>query len=526
MAEKRAAEQVSRAVARVSKAEEAYNRWEQLVLASTGAEDRAFFVGELDKARVEIQNAYAFYKESNVFYKAAVENEEKSSKIPRISLEEIRNELKLELQRGFQDLVAKQGGWTSLSSAGLGKKELARLRKYGLVVIAADTGSGDPFWTMEDQAAANLITSEAKFDVFITKFFNKALKECGMVFVNSERYSWIPQLEDNRTQLKPDGFATLPGMYIRKPPPNENVNRPKGEFLFGVAVKELFDSVIIFESKLKIQDSSFGQVVLYLCHLNKEGSSGAVLFDPQDFWLITCHKGIVNKVVQAKWIARGSASLFQDFMEQNQSPWMRRFTEASISFGVEALESNAFLGCGAHGRVFKVRRGEQTYALKLVEERSCGVLFDESRALTKATDKDLTVSVAEKATKISDGAALLLSPVGTHLSQPETQEDVRKLFELLWKLHENGLIHGDPRVPNVIVYQEKILWIDLIHMREDSEVYFRQCDAEILSRSILRIPHTFSLDSELLKLIELYANDHKQENLECVITKVCQILQI
>jgi hypothetical protein len=52
-------------------------------------------------------------------------------------------------------------------------------------------------------------------------------------------------------------------------------------------------------------------------------------------------------------------------------------------------------------------------------------------------------------------------PVGKPLPRPTTRSDVINLFQFLWQLHEKDLIHGDPRVPNVILNGGQPLWIDL-----------------------------------------------------------------
>ena len=89
-----------------------------------------------------------------------------------------------------------------------------------------------------------------------------------MVFVNSERYAWLPQsiyLPDNKYYLKPDGFATHRGMYIKK---NKEATQRS-----GVPETKLFDCIILFESKLNITGAdSFGQVVRYLSRIG-DGTS-------------------------------------------------------------------------------------------------------------------------------------------------------------------------------------------------------------------------------------------------------------
>ncbi|ETO83695.1 hypothetical protein F444_02326, partial [Phytophthora nicotianae P1976] len=184
---------------------------------------------------------------------------------------------------------------------------------------------------------------------------------------------------------------------------------------------------------------------------------------------------------------------------------------------------DAFLGRGAHGRVFKViRREGEVFALKLVEKCSVGHLYQEKKALTCAQRTGLTTSlVGEVITP--EGAALLLSSVGEPLPRPRTQQEVRSLFELLWQLHANNLVHGDPRVPNVILHGGKRLWIDLVEVMEASST-LKRFDAEILTRSTLNVSRTIVLDPALVQLIDKYGERATKENLDRLAQAVWQKL--
>ncbi|KAG2759245.1 hypothetical protein Pcac1_g28709 [Phytophthora cactorum] len=83
---------------------------------------------------------------------------------------------------------------------------------------------------------------------------------------------------------------------------------------------------------------------------------------------------------------------------------------------------------------------------------------------------------------------------------------------MLWQLHENGLAHGDPRVPNVILNGEERLWIDLVEVLDASPT-LKQVDAEILTRSILEVDLSFSLDVEVQQLIDDYGTSATQATL-------------
>ena len=87
-------------------------------------------------------------------------------------------------------------------------------------------------------------------------------------------------------------------------------------------------------------------------------------------------------------------------------------------------------------------------------------------------------------------------------------------------LHEKGVIHGDPHVPNVILNGEEPLWIDLMNIGK-SNAALRSWDAEILTRSVLRIPSEYPLYKSLIEPIEAYGKRNSPENLHHLIAKVC-----
>ncbi|OWZ21632.1 Crinkler (CRN) [Phytophthora megakarya] len=431
--------------------------------------------------------------------------------------------LEMLLEQNLATLPHKKS--KSYSDAALGQLETARLEKDELIIDAASVENGEAFWSEEIQTQSDAIGNEAVFDAFITPFFSNVLHSCGMIFVNSERYQWLSQstLVTKNTDLKPDGFATHRGMFRGKPVPNDGVQRPNG-FRFGVAEEELFDCLILFESKLTITEAAFGQVVRYLQNLCPEASASAILFDRRSFWLIKSYKSVVVKVHKAMWVNKGSKSLFQNFITDNMSPWVARLTLACSCLGVDVVEGDAFLGRGAHGRVFKViGQDRKVFALKIVEKCSVGRLYQEEKALTTAQRTGLTISPVGTLIETPESAALLLSPVGKPLPRPTTRQEVRNLFGLLWQLHANGLVHGDPRVPNVILAEEKPLWIDLVEVMEASPI-LKRFDAEILTRSILSVSRTVLLDPALKQLIDNYGKSATRENLNHLAEELCSLV--
>ncbi|TDH71413.1 hypothetical protein CCR75_009646 [Bremia lactucae] len=454
-----------------------------------------------------------------------------ASKIQEMSdrAENSRRELKKMIESKIQEINSKLPSQPDklYTDGALGEIAIESLERFESITDFAARDDEESFWSQRIQRQANAISNEALFDAFITPFFDRALANWNMVFVNSERYLWLTESMNvsRSTDLKPDGFATHPGMYCAKEKPKDKVPRSSNhKFRFGVAEEDLFDCVILFESKLSLTDAAFGQVVRYLQSLCPKTFGSAILYDRRSFWLINSRATFIGKVLKAHWTDGGSKSLFQKFIGANMSPWVASLTTACSSFGVEVVEGDAFLGRGAQGRVFKVtRQGKELFALKIVEISLVASLYQEEAALKQAQDTGLTIRLAGECIEIPGGAALLLSPVGIPLPRPATRSDVATLYGLLWQLHEKGLVHGDPRVANVILHKGQPVWIDLVEVLKASPL-LRMFDAEILTRSILQVPRQVQLNTELHETLAKYGKYPTSENLNGLVDAVFQKL--
>ena len=217
--------------------------------------------------------------------------------------------------------------------------------------------------------------------------------------------------------------------------------------------------------------------------------------------------------------------MFQKFIADNKSPWIAILAAACLSLGVRVVDYDAFLGCGARGRVFKViGQDRKLLALKIVKEDFVRSLHNEEAALRRAQDSGLTARLVGKCIELSGGAALLMFPVGKPLPQPTTQSEVATLYRFLWQLHEKDLVHGDPRVPNVILMDKQLFWIDFAEMGKATP-FLRQVDAAILTRSILHVPWNIELSEELEKRITSYGNQSPSENIDLLASLVSQSME-
>jgi tRNA A-37 threonylcarbamoyl transferase component Bud32 len=257
----------------------------------------------------------------------------------------------------------------------------------------------------------------------------------------------------------------------------------------------------------------------------------AVLFDRTKCWLIQTFNDSaevgsnivsgmnrINSIDEIVWMNNGSERLFLEFIVEALKPWIDLLWSACNVFNVKLLDSDAFLGSGANGRVFKVRREDNTMVALKIITRDLPLLIIESQKMKAAEETGVVATVLEeyKLLDNGNGAGMLIFPIGKPISRESlTESTIMKIFHNLFILHRSGIQHGDPRLPNLIQVDEKILWIDLMYSMFDRESRWEQ-DATMLSRSILGLSEKNSLSQEISELISHYKlkqNDHSWEAL-------------
>lgn len=79
--------------------------------------------------------------------------------------------------------------------------------------------------------------------------------------------------------------------------------------------------------------------------------------------------------------------------------------------------------------------------------------------------------------------------VGGQIPMPVTGQMASELIRSLWRLHTANIIHGDPRVPNAVIVNEKVRWVDFLpffaHGNEGDFLKSYRRDMCILVASIL-----------------------------------------
>lgn len=331
--------------------------------------------------------------------------------------------------------------------------------------------------SVEEVETLSKMKNEHQVVAFITPHLEKIYSNCDVQFVvfNSEEYKWIvTHSESSKYNEKPDLLICHPGIVNEKPPFNTqdtklNQMREKQTFQYGVlSAWKLRDAIgLTCEAKLSIDDTAFGQVINYGAHLcfGNHGSvwTKLILFDKAQCWLIGVVKGFVSDVTTFNWCDEGSFALLRDFIRQ--SPLMKVLTAACKHFQL-TVGKDSFLGAGAFGFVFRAcRRDGRFVALKVVDasQRDGGLqrLQSEYEIMREAHEvcPHEVMGVEEDGFAIFHdygGGALVMSEVGEHYAKLNPQS----IVESLKTLHNNGIVHGDARLENVVSVDNKPVWID------------------------------------------------------------------
>ncbi|KAJ3200157.1 hypothetical protein HDU82_009142, partial [Entophlyctis luteolus] len=204
--------------------------------------------------------------------------------------------------------------------------------------------------------------------------------------------------------------------------------------------------------------------------------------------------------------------VFTDFIEGGLGDYVALLSSACSELKVRTVNHNAFLGAGSNGCVCEVLCEDGTSAaLKISTKEKMGNLLAESLALVRASNTGVVATVVIPFTLINNenGAAILISPVGKPVLQSTLTADyVFQIVGSLFKLHLEGVVHGDPCLANIIMHEDKFLWIDLMGSFEGSISW--ESDASILACSILNLPNQTALPPDVSALVRSYASSRNE----------------
>jgi hypothetical protein len=259
----------------------------------------------------------------------------------------------------------------------------------------------------------------------------------------------------------------------------------------------------IADAKIQLNDKEeygFGQYLQLLT--NKPGLSNVsgFVYDATHCTLMTATKGSVVKIATMKWTDEGSLNYIQRYLRHPGDFWHHAVITAAsvlntdISLFSTKTPGCCILGCGAVGRVFRVRREDgKECALKVVlGPDNAERLNGEFETILNLQNEGTTCIVGVHSDSFirqnldqSCFAAYLMPEVGkSWTSRDKVEErDVRGMLSALSDLHTFGKVcHGDARYRNVVRTATVFKWIDLRGLKMNS--YYVFADFKLLLQSL------------------------------------------
>lgn len=212
---------------------------------------------------------------------------------------------------------------------------------------------------------------------------------------------------------------------------------------------------------------------------------------------------------------------------QFNNPWLEATNRLCHALNVTIVDytntendQSAWLGTGANGRVFRLTNGQ---VIKVVLGARSNEVEEEYLMMLKccqsADMKSLVCPVVEGSYRIGEigqtlyAAYYLLAQEGQRVPHPVSNENMANLAEILYRLHSQNLIHGDPRIQSVLVVEGSLRWIDFRLTDMVTTKINRKRDVTILYESLGGVLLDAAED------IEMYVKEPSSERLLRVLLK-------
>ena len=428
------------------------------------------------------------------------------------------------LVSAFERLASRQEPVVhDTTDAALGDKTLKLLQRLGAVHdFAGDEAAGPAAL----DAAALQVLAACQSETELVKCLTPVLwhlcvagdagadDACGYVLVNCENCRWLDNLGSPLRpdmRLKPDLFEA-PRVCVKERAGTDKQGSGAAFIFGGLAHRHLQrDGCVrkLFEGKHDaLTLAHFGELVKY--HRLIPGECRGMLFNGTQFWLFASVDGSPVKLARAAWAAPGSASPVRHFFDQQPQlppppllPLLRQLLSA-LRLRPAQVDGSTFLGAGAFGRVFAVQSTEPTIrhahsmALKLVPAAASatwlGDLTHEFKALQDAAALGVpVVPIVADSLRVLDGlgGGYLLCRCGVPFDATASEAACSAAFVALAALHARAVIHGDARLPNLLLVDGRAAWVDLsagVLAGLDAHTRAANCrlDMETLALSVLQ----------------------------------------
>jgi hypothetical protein len=314
------------------------------------------------------------------------------------------------------------------------------------------------------------------------------------MLLNSEEYKWIKCYDlFPKNNLKPDLTVVLKGLQVDKAEPDPHYLKvlrttevPDYEFKFGYPNWAFLDGLkVVIEWKGKIEPKDFVVMYRYLLHLSFERNDilfHGLLCDSEGFYIFECFSDCIRENIHwYLWDKPGSLDAIKEafspnFKDSNWGTLLRNALSSDLS--IQLTDSDAFLGGGAFGRVFKVLNSDgNERALKIILthrhskhtpqqlKQMCCNEFNAMEDLQGA-QQYVVVPVPDSLREfvhedVLFGMYYLLTEVGKPVNK-ESKEEVKLAFNALAGIHSVCRYHGDAKIVNCVIINNTAKWVDFI----------------------------------------------------------------
>lgn len=336
--------------------------------------------------------------------------------------------------------------------------------------------------------------------------------------VNSEYIKWLRCSSGHiEYDMMPDLFSAYYPLVLYGAPYRGAPESEKPRLFGGFEGWGCRSSIhCIFDAKWKITMDGFGAICKYLQITGEDcvDYNGVavrlkgVLFDFEELWMVQSSGNTIVRVDKCRIDQAGSREKLVNFLRVTD-PWMEAsnslcaLLEESIVDYSRATSKISWLGSGANGRVFALNSGR---VLKIVVGKRSDDVETEYELmishLSQAALSPVVFPVVEGSYRdgtVWDGgghvsavkfAGYMLAEQGVPLKIPLTSELKNKVAVALYTLHANKVIHGDPRIDNVLLLDGEVKWIDFresftvtskVSIRRDVTTLFQSLGGQVLA---------------------------------------------
>lgn len=278
--------------------------------------------------------------------------------------------------------------------------------------------------------------------------------------VNSETTPWLEVNWERQNDLKPDFFLFPIALSEFLSPVEPNPTYPTQAF-YGKPLDNCeFLVEVVLEGKLgtrPITNEQVGQLFHYLTAMSRTDCHNprGIIYNSSEFIFAEYRADRLFDVVKCRWETPGALEVLVSKIRPYD--WNPKI-DVLLTLKSQDWTFGRVLGRGRFGLVCEAFHESNTYALKIVGSDPENVEREfEKLTLYHSQCQNLVVApTLGSFARIGEGCYYTMNEIGTG-----ENPSARNVFLLLFQLHYHGIIHGDPRVANVITLSESALrWID------------------------------------------------------------------